>query len=117
MRWLLLAATVGLTAVANLLLRYAGLHKPETAPDLVSTLWGLVTNLPWVLGIFCLAAAVVPYGLALRDLPLSVAYPVMTASVMVLVAVISLFVFGESLTVTKVVGTAVVIAGVALLSL
>jgi small multidrug resistance pump len=116
--WLLLLLTIVLTAVANLLLKYAAVNRQDAgeASGIISTLWELFTTPSLVAGIVCLGLAVIAYAIALRNINLSVAYPVMTTSVVVLVALFSTIFFGESYTLVKSVGTVVVILGVILLS-
>lgn len=80
-------------------------------------LWDLITNPYWMMGVFCLGCAVISYGIALRSLELSTAYPIMTTSVVVLVSIFSIFVFQEQYTLIKAIGTVIVICGVMLLSL
>lgn len=115
--WLLLLVTIVLTAIANILLKYSALGRKPEANGIVTTLWELATTPSWVLGIFCLGLAVVAYGIALRNLSLSVAYPVMTTSVVVLVAISSIVLFGEPFTLTKTAGTLAIICGVILMSI
>lgn len=117
-RWLLLLLTIILTAVANLLLKYAAMNRQEggEVKGLVSTLWELFTTPTLVAGIFCLGLAVIAYAIALRNINLSVAYPVMTTSVVILVALFSAVFFGEPFTLAKTIGTVAVISGVILLS-
>lgn len=116
--WLLLTLTIILTAVANILLKQAAVQRdPTQAPaGIVATLWELFTTPALIIGIGCLGFAVISYSVALRHLNLSVAYPVMTTSVVVLVALFSSLLFGESFTLVKIVGTVIVICGVVLLS-
>jgi len=114
--WLLLLLTVVLTAVANILLKYSAIHHQSEAVGIVANLRELATTPTLVIGITCLGLAVIAYAVALRGINLSVAYPVMTTSVVVLVTAFSAIFFGESFTLVKSVGTVIVIAGVILLS-
>ena len=116
--WMLLLLTVILTAVANLLLKYAAISRQgmEGADGIIANLWDTFTSPSLMLGIICLGLAVIAYAIALRSINLSVAYPVMTTSVVVLVAVFSAFYFGEPFTLVKGIGTILVISGVVLLS-
>lgn len=116
--WLLLLLTIVLTAVANLLLKHAAVNRQAMGETegVIANLWEMFTTPSLVLGIFCLGLAVIVYAIALRNINLSVAYPVMTTSVMVLVAFFSVLFFGEPVTLVKTVGTVVVISGVILLS-
>ena len=105
-------------AVANLLLKYAAVNRQESGEmkGIIASLWEIFTTPSLVLGIFCLGLAVIAYAVALRHINLSVAYPVMTTSVVVLVAIFSAMYFGEPFTSVKVAGTVMVISGVILLS-
>lgn len=115
--WLLLLVTIVLTAVANILLKYAALHRQAEAVGLLATIWELATTPALVVGITCLGLAVIAYAVALRGINLSVGYPVMTTSVVVLVTIFSTIFYGESYTLVKGVGTVIVICGVILLSI
>jgi multidrug transporter EmrE-like cation transporter len=114
--WLLLLVTIILTAVANILLKYAAIHRQSEVQGIVANLWELFTTPALILGISCLGIAVIAYAVALRYINLSVGYPVMTTSVVVFVAIFSAFFFGEPFTLVKIVGTVIVICGVILLS-
>jgi small multidrug resistance pump len=116
--WLLLLLTIILTAVANLLLKYAAVNRQELGETkgAITGLWEIFTTPSLMLGIVCLGLAVIAYAIALRNINLSVAYPVMTTSVVVLVAIFSAIYFGEPFTLVKAAGTIMVISGVILLS-
>jgi multidrug transporter EmrE-like cation transporter len=114
--WLLLFVTIVLTAVANILLKYAAVNRQSEAKGLVANLWEIFTTPSLILGISCLGIAVLAYAVALRNINLSVGYPVMTTSVVVMVAIFSAVFFGETFTLVKIVGTVIVICGVILLS-
>jgi multidrug transporter EmrE-like cation transporter len=116
--WLLLLLTVVLTAVANLLLKYAAVNRQELgeAKGIVANILEIFTTPSLMLGICFLGLAVIAYAIALRNINLSVAYPVMTTSVVVLVALFSAIFFGEPVTLVKTAGTVMVIFGVILLS-
>ncbi len=116
MHWLLLFLTILLTAIANILLKYAANHRQAAADGLAATLWQLLTTPSLVLGITSLGLAVIAYAVALRGINLSVAYPVMTTSVLILVTVFATIFFGEQYTLVKAVGTVIIICGVILLS-
>ncbi|MGZ8915493.1 MAG: DMT family transporter [Methylobacter sp.] len=116
MHWLLLFLTIVLTAVANILLKYSAIHRQSETVGIKTTLWELATTPSLVIGITCLGFAVIAYAVALRGINLSVAYPVMTTSVVVLVTTFSIIFFGEQFTLAKSVGAVIVICGVILLS-
>lgn len=114
--WILLLLTIVLTAVANILLKYAAINRQPEAKGIVATLWEFFTTPSLIVGISCLGLAVIAYAIALRTINLNIAYPIMTTSVVVLVAAFSTVFFGEPITLVKAVGTVIVIAGVILLS-
>ena len=116
MNWLLLLVTIILTALANISLKYAAINRQAEVKGIVANLWEIFTTPALLFGISCLGIAVIAYAIALRHLNLSVAYPVMTTSVVVMVAIFSAVFFGEPFTLVKIVGTVIVICGVILLS-
>jgi multidrug transporter EmrE-like cation transporter len=110
----LLLATVVLTVFGQLVFKWrideAGTFPSDTG-ERVRFLAELALD-PWVIGVFVSALiASVTYGVALRRLELSVAYPVMSLS-FVFVLVFSVLLFSESLTAGKVIGVALICAGV-----
>ncbi|MGD0961871.1 MAG: hypothetical protein ABSB19_18830 [Methylomonas sp.] len=115
--YLLLLVTIILTAGANILLKYAALHRQSEVHGILATLWELATTPALIGGIFFLAIAVISYAIALRGINLSVGYPVMTTSVTVLVTIFSTIFYGEPYTLVKALGAIIVICGVILLSI
>lgn len=115
--WILLLITISLTAIANILLKYAALHRQSNTIGIGATLWELATTPALFAGVSCLGVAVIAYAVALRGINLSVGYPVMTTSVAVLVSIFSMIFFGESFTLVKLVGAVIIICGVILLSI
>ncbi len=116
MKWLFLSLAVLLTACANVLLKYAASINHSDAATAVGFLKKTAFNPYLISGIVCLATAMVFYTMSLRFLQLSVAYPIMTCSVVVMVAFLSHMLFDEHFTLWKFIGTALVLAGVAILS-
>jgi drug/metabolite transporter (DMT)-like permease len=107
------AATVLLTVYGQLIIKWqtgkAG-EFPSSASDRVSYLTHFLIN-PWVISSL-LSAVVAAFAwiAALSKLELSRAYPFVSAS-FVLVLILSAIVFGESLTLTKIAGAALIVAG------
>lgn len=114
--WIFLFVTILLTAAANIFLKYSATRNSPPAQGLWPTLLQMCTNIPLITGIGLLAIAVISYSLALRQLNLSIAYPIMTTSVVVIVAFFSTLLFAEPFTLNKIIGTIIVICGVILLS-
>lgn len=81
------------------------------APDLVSQLLAPTT----LAGLVFYGAATVCYLIAIRRIPITIAFPSISLSYIVIL-VMGVIVFGESLSVSKVVGTALIMGGVWLLN-
>lgn len=114
MSWIALSIGVVLNALANILIKAAMTRlRPGSGFDLART--ALSEPLLYA-GVAAFAAALVGYAYALSRIQLSIAYPVMTSLGLVIVAVASARLFGESYDVRKTAGTLLVIAGVALLT-
>jgi len=114
---LLILGSVGMTAFAQLALKLSGSGHPGVTgfTSLPSGLMHQMLN-PWSLaGLVAYGASFVLWLLALRDVPLSVAYPFMGLT-LVLVALLGVFVLGEPLSAVKVSGMVLVFAGLILIS-
>jgi len=114
--WLMLFTTVALTAISNLLLKGVGSAKDRGQENAADALFSMILNPRFIVGAICLAIALVPYTIALKKIDLSVAYPTMTTSVMLLVTLCSIIFLHEPLTLVKATGMIVIICGVVLLS-
>jgi multidrug transporter EmrE-like cation transporter len=116
----LLLVSAAMTTVANLLLR-AGLDRAGGfSPDgAVAALLGFIRLLaePFFAGGFILyfLAALVWFRVVAYE-PLSTAYPVMVGLVFVMVSFSAIFVFREPMSVQKLIGLLVILAGVAIAS-
>jgi len=110
----LLLATVALTVFGQLVFKWridATGSFPSDAGERLRFLTELALD-PWVIAVFASAlVASITYGIALTRLELSVAYPVMSLS-FVFVLGFSVLLFSESLTAGKVIGVALICAGV-----
>jgi multidrug transporter EmrE-like cation transporter len=117
--WLLILTGVGLNAAAQLLLKVA--TKPLAqfsefnADTLNSSVVILFKSLPFWSGMLCYAASVCVWVAALSKAPVSTAYPMLSLGYVV-VAAVSVAWLGETLTPAKVLGIALICAGVALVS-
>ena len=81
------------------------------APDLVSQLLSVST----ILGLGFYGVSAICYLVAIRRIPITVAFPSISMSYIVILAM-GIFVFGESLTPGKIAGTALIMGGVWLLN-
>jgi multidrug transporter EmrE-like cation transporter len=117
--WALILTGVGLNAAAQLLLKVATrplAHFSEfTADTLGSSLMILFKSLPFWTGMVCYAASVCVWLAALSKAPVSTAYPMLSLGYVV-VAAVSVTWLGESMGPAKVLGIALICAGVILVS-
>jgi multidrug transporter EmrE-like cation transporter len=117
--WSLILTGVGLNAAAQLLLKSA--TRPLSAftmfnsDTLVRSVGVLAFSVPFWAGMMCYAASVCVWIAALSKAPVSVAYPMLSLGYVVVAAVSALW-LGESLSLPKVLGIALICAGVLLVS-
>jgi multidrug transporter EmrE-like cation transporter len=117
--WALILTGVGLNAAAQLLLKVAtkplGHFSVFNADTLNSSVLILFKSPPFWGGMLCYAASVCVWVAALSKAPVSTAYPMLSLGYVV-VAAVSVAWLGETLTVPKVLGIALICAGVYLMS-
>jgi multidrug transporter EmrE-like cation transporter len=117
--WALILTGVGLNAAAQLLLKVATKPLAHFSAFNADTLNGSVLilskSLPFWGGMLCYAASVCVWVAALSKAPVSTAYPMLSLGYVV-VAAVSVAWLGETLTPAKVLGIALICAGVALVS-
>ncbi|HEY3658153.1 MAG TPA: SMR family transporter [Steroidobacteraceae bacterium] len=117
--WTLILTGVGLNAAAQLLLKVA--TRPLThfsdfgMQTLRDSVASLVTSLPFWAGMLCYGASVCVWLAALSKAPVSTAYPMLSLGYIV-VAVVSVLWLGETLSTAKMLGIALICAGVVLVS-
>ncbi len=117
--WVLILTGVGLNAAAQLLLKAA--TRPLAAftrfdvDTLVRSIGILALSVPFWAGMMCYAFSVCVWLAALSKAPVSVAYPMLSLGYVVVAAVSAMW-LGESLTLMKVVGIALICAGVVFVS-
>jgi multidrug transporter EmrE-like cation transporter len=117
--WVLILSGVGLNAAAQLLLKVAA--KPLShfsafnADILSSSVMILLKSPPFWAGMLCYAASVCVWVAALSKAPVSTAYPMLSLGYVV-VAAVSVMWLGETLTLPKVLGIALICGGVVLVS-
>jgi multidrug transporter EmrE-like cation transporter len=117
--WLLILSGVGLNAAAQLLLKsatrsLAGItaFSLQTLPDIIVA---LAKSPPFWGGMLCYGLSVCVWIAALTKAPVSTAYPMLSLGYVV-VAVAAVAWLGESMTVAKIAGIALICAGVVLVS-
>jgi len=117
--WILILTGVGLNAAAQLLLKVATRPLAHftvfNADTLGSSVAILFKSVPFWSGMVCYAASVCVWLAALSKAPVSTAYPLLSLGYVV-VAAISVAWLGESMTPAKMVGIALICAGVVLVS-
>lgn len=115
MKWLILLAGIASNAAASVLVKYAML-PPRSFPSLSAPREALA-NWPFWAGLALYGAAFLLYAAALARLPLNVAHPVLTSGAIATVAVASVVLFREPMPWTKLLGLAMVVGGVALITM
>ncbi len=117
--WALILTGVGLNAAAQLLLKVATrplAHFSDFSTDtLVSSVMMLLKSMPFWTGMVCYSASVCVWVAALSKAPVSTAYPMLSLGYVV-VAAVSVLWLGESMSPAKVLGIALICAGVVLVS-
>ena len=117
--WVLILTGVGLNAAAQLLLKVATrplAHVSEFSTDMLGTsVLILFKSLPFWTGMVCYAASVCVWLAALAKAPVSTAYPMLSLGYVV-VAAVSVIWLGEGMPPAKVLGIALICAGVILVS-
>jgi multidrug transporter EmrE-like cation transporter len=117
--WVLILTGVGLNAAAQLLLKVATrplAHFGVFNTDVLSnSIVILFKSTPFWAGMLCYAASVCVWVAALSKAPVSTAYPMLSLGYVV-VAAVSVAWLGETLTPAKMLGIALICAGVVLVS-
>ena len=117
--WVLILSGVGLNAAAQLLLKVAtrplGQFTVFNADTLNSSVVILFKSVPFWSGMLCYGASLCVWLAALAKAPVSTAYPMLSLGYVV-VAAVSVAWLGETLTAAKIVGIALICAGVVLVS-
>jgi multidrug transporter EmrE-like cation transporter len=103
-------------AIANILIK-AAMRNVELGGSLVATLASMAFQPLLVLGIACFVVALGGYSFALTRIELSIGYPIMTSLGLIIVAAYATISFREELTLTKIAGFVLVLAGVTLVFL
>jgi multidrug transporter EmrE-like cation transporter len=111
MAYLYLVLAFAANGVANILLKLGASHGLTLSGGLTRIVGN---NWQFLLGVFIFAVNVVFYFLALRALPLSVAYPIMIAMSFLIVNGYAFFVLQEPLTALEITGYLFIVAGLTL---
>jgi small multidrug resistance pump len=112
MKWLILILAIVANALASVMVKMAVI-PPRKFPSLTEP-FAAIGNWPLWLGLAFYGVAFLLYAASLTNLPLNVAYPVLTSGAVAIVALLSVLVFNEQLYWTTVAGLVLVVVGVAL---
>jgi multidrug transporter EmrE-like cation transporter len=111
MSYIFLVIAFLLNSLANVLLKKQSSLEIDTTSGLINTFWGARIGL---VGLIAFGLNAVFYFLALKNIKLNVAYPVMVGTTFVLVAIGSKIWFSERFTSVQLLGYALVMLGVLL---
>jgi multidrug transporter EmrE-like cation transporter len=111
MAYLFLVAAFSLNAAGNILLKVGSLRGLTTQGPLISL---LTQNWQFAVGIVVLALNALIYALALRTVPLSMAYPIMVVMSFIIINAYALTALGEQLTLVQAIGYVCIVLGLAL---
>lgn len=118
---LLVSLTAGLTMAANLMMRggidSAGGFAPQTIVAVVTAFLRLLSQPLFLAGFVLYFFASLVWLRVVASEPLSVAYPVLVSLTFTLVTAGAVFLFQEPLSVRKVVGLAVILGGILVISM
>ena len=114
MKWLILILGILTNVSASVLVKFA-VMEPRKFPSL-NDIPAALTNIPFWLGIFFYGCAFLLYAMALSRFPLNIAHPILTAGAIAMVALSSVFIFKEPISLSLIVGLLLVIVGVILIA-
>jgi len=108
--------SVGLNALAQVLLRKGMLEVGEDDPDTAVEYAMAVAFEPWLIGgMACYAISIVAWLVVLSRAEVSVAYPFLSLGY-VIAAALGFFFLGENLTLTRIIGLALLCGGLVFIS-
>jgi multidrug transporter EmrE-like cation transporter len=114
MAWVYVATTVTLTIYTQLIVKWQVLRHgaiPASLRGKVDFFVHLLIN-PWVISvIFAALIAALSWMAAMSRLPLSRSYPVLVGTTFVLVVFLGALIFNESITLPKIAGAVLILAG------
>lgn len=111
-----LAAALMLNATANLMMKFGIERFKAAGVSMAEGLWpvlaALITNWVLILGLVCFATNVMFYTYALKELPISIAYPIMVTLGFAIIVVVAGIYLKERPTALQWVGVALILVGV-----
>lgn len=115
MKWIILALGIAANASASVLIKVA-MTPPRKLPS-VENLLETLYNWPLWLGLGLYGGAFILYAVALAQLPLNIAHPVLTSGTVAVVAIFSILIFHEAFHWTMAAGIFLIISGVILITI
>ena len=119
MQYIFLVTALVLNASANILIKI-GAERAEAANlgsmPLIAQGLTLASNWQLIVGLILFASNVGFYALALKDINLSIAYPIMTSGGFLIISLFSVFFLREHLTPIQIGGIAMIALGIAMLA-
>jgi multidrug transporter EmrE-like cation transporter len=107
--WMVLAGSIVCNVAGNLLVKqFSTTTQFHSLRDYLA--------IPFVLGIAAFGVGVMLYGRALKDIPIVLAYPIQVGACVLVIALFAVGVFGEKLGLTDMLGIALILGGIGLLS-
>ena len=114
MKWVILIFGIASNVAASVLIKTA-ITPPRRFPSLSEPMASLL-NWPLWLGLFFYGATFLFYAAALTRLPLNIVHPILTSGAIVFVALLSGIMFRETFYWTTILGIAMIVVGVILLT-
>lgn len=115
MKWLILILGVLSNASASTLIKVAMTERKQAIS--IREPLTILANWPLFTGVLLYGAAFVLYALALTKLPLNVAHPILTSGSIALVAIASVVMFGERMSILNMLGVLMIMGGVVALTI
>ena len=107
--WMVLAGSIVCNVAGNLLVKqFSTTTEFHSIRDYLA--------IPFVLGISAFGIGVMLYGRALKDIPIVLAYPIQVGACILVIALFAVAMFGERIGLPDLLGIALIVGGIALLS-
>lgn len=107
--WLMLLGSIACNVAGNVLV------KAFSARTDIRSLLDYF-SLPFLLGVGAFGMGVVLYGKALQNIPIVLAYPIQVGACVLVIALLAVVLFGERFGTQTLLGVALVLSGIAVLS-
>lgn len=118
MNYILLIVALTLNASANVLMKIGASHsnKAAIANNFLEKIFILIKNPYLLFGILLFGLNIIFYFLALTKIKLSIAYPLMTAGGLLIISVVSVLLFKESISAIQIFGIILLVLGIILIT-